>query len=878
MSLSVQMNPEILDQVPALIVIVDAKGVVRFVNELWKDFASSHGLKGMNFRVGSNYIDVCKNAQENYAKEMQVIGNGLKAILAKRQQTFAVEYPCHTKEQRWIRVIISRVSEGKNLGAVVMYFDITESKNDQKILEKERHFISTILDTADALVVVLDPDWRILRFNRICENLTGRTIEEMRGKSFLDLAVVSGEDGPAVKKLLASFKGQRFPVSFENAWVGRDRRLRWIKWSNTVIMDKRGKTEYIIATGLDITERKKIEQDLSKEREFISAVLDTAGALVIVLDRQGRIVRFNRACEELSGYSFEEVLGKSIWDLLLLPEEIPAVKRVFRDLRQGTFSNQLENHWVTKDKETRRIAWSNAILANEKGEVTHLIGTGIDITERRKAEQEINRLWKHNELILDSAGEGIYGIDVNGKVTFFNHAAEQLTGWTWRKIKGQVSHSLLHHTKLDGTPYLWEECPVYLSLTHGNVQRVDTEVLWHKDGTHFPVAYTSSPIMNDKKKIEGVVVTFKDISERKKAEEALQESEERFQAFMDHSPAVAFLKDTRGRYVYVNRPFEEKLNLTMADCLGKTDQQLFPPEVARIFTEHDQEALKTGEVLETEETTLDKKGDTRFWWVMKFLVHRRTGPLLLGGVALDITSRRNAEEVLRQREVELQRSQEALQALGGQLISAQEDERRRISRELHDDMNQRLAVLAFNIQSTQKELTETAPMYQTLQSLYDGVSMLSDDVRHLAYQLHPSILDDLGLEVALQAFVNDFSKWEGIPVVFTSTDVPVSLAQDIASCLYRVTQECLRNVARHAQATQVEVELLGENGGLKLSIKDNGKGFKIEETRGGKLGLGLIGMEERVRVVQGTYEVKSAPGQGTENTVWVPTREVNREK
>ncbi|MDH5773760.1 MAG: sensor histidine kinase [Nitrospirota bacterium] len=202
----------------------------------------------------------------------------------------------------------------------------------------------------------------------------------------------------------------------------------------------------------------------------------------------------------------------------------------------------------------------------------------------------------------------------------------------------------------------------------------------------------------------------------------------------------------------------------------------------------------------------------------------------------------------------------------------------RISRELHDDMNQRLAVLALTIQSVQKELGQSTPTYQALQKLYDAVSLLSDDVRRLAYQLHPSILDDLGLEVALQAFISDFSKWEGIPVSFVATDVPFSVAQEIASCLYRVTQECLRNVTKHAQATQVDVKLIGKDDALTLSISDNGKGFTVETMLGGKHGLGLISMQERVRAVQGTYNLRSAPGQGTEIIVWVPTMEVKREK
>ena len=893
---------------------------------------------------------------------------------------------------------IIRNQSGKPFWFAGTVVDITERRQAQDALEKEQQFISTILDTAGALVVVLDPEWRIVRFNRACESLTGRTIDEMRGKSFIDLSVASGEDAQEVKNLLLSYKGRQFPKSFESAWIDQSRQLHWIRWSNTVVPDQDGKTENLIATGIDITNRKRAERALSREQKFISAVLDTAGALVVVLDRYGNIVRFNRACEELTGHSFENVQGRPLWDLLLLPEEIPAVKKVFGELREETLSNQFENHWVTKDGQTRQISWSNTILTNDKGAIDYVIGVGIDVTERRKAEREVHRIWRQKELILNSAGEGIYGIDVNGKGTFFNPGAEKLTGWTLQDVQGQVLHPLLHHTKSDGTPYRWEECPVYSTITHGKVHKVDTEVLWRKDGTSFQVEYSSTPILNEDNTIGGAVVTFRDITERKQAEakirrlskvfmdgadpiiiedlagkvidlndeavrvygwsrlellgkpiktivpperhaqadELLQrcrhqedvrnveglrqtkkgkilpvlltlslltdesgkligiatmakdisdlkqaenkirESEERFQAFMNHSPAVAFLKNEKGQYVYVNQLWEEKLHLSKTDCLGKTDNQLFPPELSSIFKEHDQEVLKTREVLETEETTLDDEGKVRYWWVMKFPVYSKEGKVLLGGVALDITTRKEMEEALRLREEELQKSHEGLQALGGQLITAQEDERRRISRELHDDMNQRLAVLALNIQSAQKGLGKSTPTHQVLQKLYDGVSALSDDVRRLAYQLHPSILDDLGLEVAIRSFVDDFSKLEGIPVAFVSTDVSFPQSQKIASCLYRVTQECLRNVTKHAKATKVDVKLMGKEDGLILSIKDNGKGFKVGKMRKGKVGLGLVGMEERIRTVQGTFQAKSDLGKGTQITVWVPLGDTNK--
>ena len=744
LSLPFPMNREILDALPAHIAIIDAKGVISFVNKLWKRFANRNGFTGTNHGIGINYLQICKKAHGYGAKEAQAVGRGLKAVLAGKLESFALEYPAHiSDEERWFRVMISRFFEAKKTNAVVMHLDITEGRQAQEALKKEEQFIDKILDTAGALVVVLDRAWRIVQFNRVCEKMIGRTLEDMRGKSFLDLSVISGESAPDVKHLLTSFKWKQFPAFFENTWLDRNRQLRWISWSNTAIKDNQGEIENIIATG-------------------------------------------------------------------------------------------------------------------------------IDITERKQAEREIQRLSIQNTLILNSAGEGIYGLDLQGKATFVNPAAANMLGYQPQELLGKPMHETVHHSKPDGLPYQLKNCPVHAALKDGAVHHVASEVLWRKDGTSFPVEYTSTPILGKDDIIEGAVVTFKDIIERKKAEKALQESEERFQAFMNHSPAVAFLKNTKGQYLYVNKPFETLLHKSSVECLGKTDYQLFPPEIARTFKEHDQDTLKNGGVLETEETTLDEKGNIRFWWVMKFLVHRKTGQPLLGGVALDITSRKRAEEALRQREAELQGSHEALQALGGQLISAQEDERRRISRELHDDMNQRLAVLALNIQTAQMELGTTAPMFKTFQKLYDGVSMLSDDVRHLAYQLHPSILDDLGLEVALRSFIDDFSKWENIPVAFVATDLPLSLSPEIASCLYRVTQECLRNVVRHAEASQVEVTLAKVEEGLRLSIKDDGKGFTVKSTQTGKAGLGLIGMQERVRVIQGNYEVASVPGQGTEITVWVP--------
>jgi len=217
-----------------------------------------------------------------------------------------------------------------------------------------------------------------------------------------------------------------------------------------------------------------------------------------------------------------------------------------------------------------------------------------------------------------------------------------------------------------------------------------------------------------------------------------------------------------------------------------------------------------------------------------------------------------------QTEVSLESSRQALQKLAFELLRVQEEERRRISRDLHDDINQQLALLAMDIEAVGRQL-KSSPDHvgRAVQEIQDRVVDLSDVVRHLAYQLHPSILDDLGLPIALQRLVDDFTARSHIRVSFGHKNIPAAVPQEVATCLYRITQESLNNVVRHSAASQVDVELIGSQSELTVTITDNGVGFDSEQPHNGSLGLGLLGMKERVALVDGALEVISAVGKGT---------------
>jgi signal transduction histidine kinase len=231
-------------------------------------------------------------------------------------------------------------------------------------------------------------------------------------------------------------------------------------------------------------------------------------------------------------------------------------------------------------------------------------------------------------------------------------------------------------------------------------------------------------------------------------------------------------------------------------------------------------------------------------------------PKWLRGFMIDITERKQA--------------QEQLQELSGRLLYAQEEERRRLARELHDDLTQRLALLAIEAGTLEGQLHSTPGKAQrTLEAIKEQLISLSTDVHQLSRRLHPSILDDLGLVDALDSLCQQFSKRERVAVEFERVAIPKAVPKDVSLCLYRVTQEALRNIAKHAHARRAKVGVARENGGVRLLVQDFGVGFEPAQVRG-KQGLGLASMEERIRLLDGKFSLQSQLGHGTQIDVWLP--------
>ena len=259
-------------------------------------------------------------------------------------------------------------------------------------------------------------------------------------------------------------------------------------------------------------------------------------------------------------------------------------------------------------------------------------------------------------------------------------------------------------------------------------------------------------------------------------------------------------------------------------------------------------------------------------------LHKPVHPAILcSKVAIFAELHRNNREwqrlnrTLRAEVIERRRIETELKFMTGALLLVQEAERRRIARDLHDDFNQRLAALALELATIEHTLgAASEPLPRQLAAIRGQLVQLATDLHDLAYQLHPSLLEHVGLELALRDHIAEVTKQTGLPVTCIAREVPHTLPPEIATALFRVIQESLQNVFKHAQATAVTVRLSGSSKGIGVSVRDNGKGFEVRSPSVPRAGLGLVSMQERARLLGGFSRVRSCPAHGTTVGAWIP--------
>ena len=474
--------------------------------------------------------------------------------------------------------------------------------------------------------------------------------------------------------------------------------------------------------------------------------------------------------------------------------------------------------------------------------------------------------------VLNQLPSGVLIVDsISRGVVFWNDRARR----AWPSVL-QVPASLARVNRCrlvgaDERPSADDQWPIARAVSTGEPVEEELQVV-ADDGTRSVMDVRCVPFHDDAGDVVAVVAILHDITERRRVERALQASQARYENLYQDAPDMfASVTVDTGQIVQCNQTLERAVGFTRRELIGRSLHELHCPRCWPNLKDAMERVSRTGRVRDTELQLQCRTDHSLDVSLSMAAIRDEQGNLYYRSTWRDIAERKRAQAVLSRQQAELAQSRLELQGLAGRLLTAQEDERRRISRELHDDLNQRLAMLALEVETLcQQPPPSQAATVARLRTFHDGVIGLSDAVHDLAYRLHASVLDDLGLRAALRSYLADYQRRESIDVELKDTTLPETIPVNVASCLYRVAQEALRNVARHARATRVTVSLERSHEGVRMIIVDDGTGFDVARTESVGSSLGIVGMQERVRLVDGRFALVSRPGKGTHVDVWVP--------
>jgi PAS domain S-box-containing protein len=740
---------------------------------------------------------------------------------------------------------------------------------DEALLERKLVRSAAIEEMPDGVMLV-DTSGKVVHVNKSLERLLGYKANELIGISALELPTYRGErDREKAKEALKEVLEKGSAEHIDIGAITKSGEEIAINFAASVIRDAQGAPKTLVAVMRDITKRKRAEEALKKREENFRVLIDNSMDISLVTNADLTVRYVSPSVERVLGYKPEEIIGRNAFEFLS-PEDIDNITRNFDILAENPGRPvALEVHFLHKDGVRRVIDSITNNLLNDPT-VLGFVVNARDITERKRTEEALKEREEHFRALIENSLDGIAIVNSDLTILYESPSAERIVGYKLEELIGRSILDFIHQDDRENV------IKTFKKLARHPAQAVPASIRFlHKDGTWHVMEGSANNLLNNPA-VKGIVVNYRDVTERQRAQEALKQREEHFRVMIDNSLDNVVILDGEGAILYESPSIERVLGYKREDFEGKTTFEfVHPDDLARVTRAFTRVVKNPGSASKGEVRAPHVDGS---WRTLEVIVRNFLDDTLVGGILInfrDITERKIAEEERVQHATALARAEE-LQLSLQRIVTAQESVRRDIAQQLHGSVQNRLIILLHRL----AELERKAPLGELAQELGDLRQKLEDlldnQVRPISHRLYPSILRR-GLIAALQSLADQFEVSLEIEREFDEEltrrekSAPQLIQEHVRLAAYRIAEEALTNVVKHTKASKVNIKLrLLPEEWLCLMLRDDGQGFDLA---GGSGGRGLMMMQDYAEVVGGRCIIQSAPGEGTEVTALLPFSE-----
>jgi PAS domain S-box-containing protein len=732
----------------------------------------------------------------------------------------------------------------------------------------EESFNALVASESDCAISLLDPTGNVASWNPGATRITGYSEREIIGQ---DYAIFFTPADRAMDMPAVALRTARVDGGFQSEhWQSRKDGSRfWASVVLTALKGAEGEVRGYLNVARDLTQRRNASDRLRTSEERFHAFMATSPSVMFIKDRAGRYLYVNDKFLDRFNLHRDQVLGRE--DVELFASE-QAQRFAENDARVFALRTAIEFEETAHYIDGEYIsAVSKFPLHDADGNIVAIGGIATDITERKRAEDALRTSEQTIRELVDALPAGVYVCNAAGLIESYNHRAVELWGREPRcRDNAELFCGSLRAYTLDGTPLPHSESPLAEVLRNGMAVADRELVIERPDGSRRTIIANVVPRRDSQGNLTGAINCMTDITERRQAEDALQENQRLLHLVLATLPVGVAVTNRAGDIVLSNATAKQIWGGDEVIASGRerwarskgywhdSGKAIAPTDWASV------RALSRGETSLTELIDIDTfDGD-------KKTIQNYSAPIrnahqqIVGAVIVneDVTERLRAEKALRE-------SRNRLRRLSQRLLRVQEEERRHLARELHDEFGQLLAAVALHLHGA--KMTAGVAAQSSLDECLVLIQRAGEQVRGLALELRPTMLETAGLDGTLRWFARQHQQRTGI-----ATEVEGHLgdvSSELGIACFRVIQEALTNVVRHAGAKHVLIDLSRSASALELAISDDGAGFDVKsifEQAAAHGRLGLAGMKERVQILGGRMVVDSGSGRGTRISVSLP--------